>query len=274
MKEMNAVVKVMIANLYETTDLKSELVDEALYGMPVEVLEELDETWVKIRTFYRYEGYMLKADLEIGSDILALWMNNANHVIRQSFADVLTCPKIQSDKLITLTRGAFIHVVEEVGLEPTWTKVQLVTGQLGYVRTDWVQQRIKVYTANEELFREQVVQSAFHYLGTPYRWGGKTPAGIDCSGLCSMAYMLNGSYIYRDAKILEGFPLKEITREKLKRGDLIFFPGHVAMYIGDEHYIHSSLGGNEVTINSLNPLDDHYREDLATTITGYGSLFG
>jgi gamma-D-glutamyl-L-lysine dipeptidyl-peptidase len=270
---VNAVVKVMIANLYEKTNIHSELIDEALYGMPVEILEDIDETWVKVRTFYRYEGFVVKSDLEIGTEILTSWITEANYVIIQSFADVLTAPKIQSDKIITLTRGAFIQVIEEAGLEPTWTKVQLVTGQMGYVRTGWIQQRVMAYTANEDLFREQVVQTAFRYLGTPYRWGGKSPLGIDCSGLCSMAYMLNGSYIYRDAKIMEGFPLKEITREQLKRGDLIFFPGHVAMYIGDEHYIHSSLGGNEVNVNSLNPLDDHYREDFATKITGYGSLF-
>lgn len=270
---MNAVVNVMIANLYAATDKQSELVDEALYGMPVEIIEEIDEMWVKVRTFYRYEGYVLKADLKIGTEIATNWVTNANDVVIQSFADVLTGPKIQNDKIITLTRGAFIQIVEEAGLEPTWTKVQLVTGQFGYLRTAWVQKRIKVYTANEDLFREQVVQAAFRYLGAPYRWGGKTSLGIDCSGLCSMAYMLNGAYIYRDAKILEGFPLKEVTREQLKRGDLIFFPGHVAMYIGDDQYIHSSLGGNEVNVNSFNHLHDHYREDLATTITGYGSLF-
>lgn len=270
---MNAVVKVMIANLHETNDVQSPLVDEALYGMAVEIIEELDAQWVKVRTFYRYEGYMLKDQLEIGTEIVTAWVASANHVVMQSFADVLTGPKIQQDKLLTLTRGARIQVVEEAGLEPTWTKVQLVCGQMGYVRTAWLSERIQAYTTNEELFREQVVQTAFLYLGTPYRWGGKSPLGIDCSGLCSMAYMLNGAYIYRDAKIVEGYPLREITREQLKRGDLIFFPGHVAMYIGDEHYIHSSLGGNEVNVNSLNPLDDHYREDLATTITGYGSLF-
>lgn len=271
---MNAVVNVMIASLHEKTDSHSELVDEVLYGMPVEILEDINEKWVKVRTFYRYEGYTLKSNVIIGQETAANWITDADYVINQRFADVLTSPKIQSETIITLTRGAFIRVIEEAGLEPTWSKVQLVTGQLGYVRTGWVQQRIKVYTANEALFREQVIQSAFSYLGTPYRWGGKTPFGIDCSGLCSMAYMLNGAYIYRDAKIMDGFPLREISREQLKRGDLIFFPGHVAMYIGNEQYIHSSLGGNEVNVNSLNPLDDHYREDFATTITGYGSLFG
>lgn len=273
MKDLNAVVNVMIANLHDKADVLSELVDEALYGMPVEVLEDVDDKWVRIRTFYRYEGFTLKENLDLNSETLTAWNADANDVVIESFADVLTAPKIQSAKIMTLTRGAFIQVVEEAGIEKGWSKVQLVSGECGYVRSDWVQDRVKVYTTTEDLFRQQVVQTALRYLGTPYRWGGKSPLGIDCSGLCSMAYMLNGAYIYRDAKIIDGFPLREITLEQMKRGDLIFFPGHVAMYIGDDHYIHSSLGGNEVNVNSLNPHEENYREDLATTITGVASLF-
>ena len=269
---MNAVVKVMIANLHSATDVQSELVDEALYGMPVEIIEEVDDVWVKVLTFYRYEGYTLKSNLQLGSDT-ASWIENAESVVSQSFADVLSEPNIQSTKLITLTRGAFIQQLDLVEVEVGWSKVQLVTGEVGYVRTDWLLPKVKAYTTNEEIFREQVVQSAFQYLGTPYRWGGKSPLGIDCSGLCSMAYMLNGAYIYRDAKIMDGYPLREITRDEMKRGDLLFFPGHVAMYIGNDQYIHSSLGGNEVNVNSLNPNDENYRKDLATTITGFASLF-
>ncbi|MGN7479302.1 C40 family peptidase [Solibacillus silvestris] len=273
MNTLNAVVNVMIANLHNKTDLHSELVDEALYGMPVEIVEDIDDEWAMIRTFYRYEGYTLKSNLQLGSDMLADWIAEANYVVMQSFADVLSRPKIQSDKIITLTRGAFIQVILEAGLDHAWTKVRLVTGEIGYLRSAWIKERVKVYTANEDLFRKQVVETAFRYLGAPYRWGGKTALGIDCSGLVSMAYMLNGAYIYRDAKILEGFPLRKIERENLKIGDLIFFPGHVAMYIGNEQYIHSSLGGNEVSVNSLNLQDAHYREDLATTITECGTIF-
>ena len=269
---LNAVVKVMIANIHESIDVKSELTDEALYGMPVQVLEDIDETWVKIQTFYRYEGYTLKSNLHMESEDLLSWVD-ADYVVIQNFADVLAKPKIQSSKIITLTRGAFIQVVMEADLDAAWTKVLLVTGEVGYVRSQWIQKRVKVYTTDEVAFREQVVQDAFRYIGTPYRWGGKSPLGIDCSGLVSMAYMLSGAYIYRDAKILDGFPIRKIEKEGLKRGDLIMFPGHVAMYIGEDMYIHSSLGGNEVNVNSLNPQHSEYRHDLATTITEYGSIF-
>lgn len=136
---------------------------------------------------------------------------------------------------------------------------------------DW--EKLELNGVLEEDFRNRVVQTALSYLTTPYRWGGKSPLGIDCSGLCSMAYMLNGVVIYRDAKIVDRFPIKEINIEHIQKGDLLYFPGHIAMYMGDDLYVHSSLGGNEVSINSLNKNHINYREDLATTITAVGSLF-
>ncbi len=89
-----------------------------------------------------------------------------------------------------------------------------------------------------------------------------------------MAYLLNGVYIYRDARIVEGFPIVNIEQDQMQKGDLIYFPSHIALYMGDDLYVHSSLGGNEVTINSLDakhpPL---YRQDLATTILAVGTLY-
>ena len=113
------------------------------------------------------------------------------------------------------------------------------------------------------------------YKGTEYRWGGKSGRGIDCSGLVSSAYMQCGVLIYRDAKIVEGWPMHEVAFEDKKPGDALFFPGHVALYLGEGRYIHSTgaavSGG--VVINSLEPEDPLYRDDLVKSLYAVGSVF-
>lgn len=269
---MKAIIKSMVANLHAAPDSKSELIDEGLYGMVVEIVEQRDD-WFYVKTPYRYEGFCKASDLMLDTAKATAWQEDANHVIYQGFADVLLEPKIQSAKVITLVRGSIVRVLlnEELGKE--WTKIQLATGCVGYTRKQWVKEKVEQNELTEKDFRNQVVQTALSYLAVPYRWGGKSPLGIDCSGLCSMAYMLNGVVIYRDAKMIDDFPIKEINMEQIQKGDLLYFPGHIAMYMGDDLYVHSSLGGNEVSINSLNKSHIHYREDLATTITAVGSLF-
>ena len=270
---MKAIVRAMIASLHARPNPMSEVVDEVLYGMTVDLIKDVNEDWVYVQTAYRYEGYCQKADLLIDAARVSTWQREAQHFISQSFADVLQQPRIQSSKLVTLVRGSTVGVVSEENLHEEWSAVQLVTGQRGYVRSKWLQAKMTERSVSEQQFRENVVATALSYLAAPYRWGGKSPLGIDCSGLCSMAYMLNGVTIYRDAKIVEGFPIVKIARDQIQKGDLIYFPGHIALYMGDHLYVHSSLGGNEVSINSLEENHPLYRHDLATTIVEVGTLF-
>lgn len=133
----------------------------------------------------------------------------------------------------------------------------------------------KFFSGDEALLREKLVETALTYLGTEYRWGGKTTDGIDCSGLVSAAYMQNGLLIYRDARIVDGWPVKEIDRANIQAGDLLYFPGHVAMYIGKGRYVHATGAATSggVVINSLVPGDPLYRQDLFDAITACGSVF-
>jgi len=128
---------------------------------------------------------------------------------------------------------------------------------------------------DEREFRKAVVENAMQYLGTQYRWGGRTSLGIDCSGLASESYLLSGIIIFRDAKIQPGFPVREIPKEEMLPGDLMYFPGHIAMYIGDGRYIHSTgkIGNSGVVINSLNTEAADYREDLTRSWYASGSIF-
>ncbi|MFC7684502.1 NlpC/P60 family protein [Ureibacillus sp. GCM10028918] len=269
---MKAIIKSRVANLHAEPNSKSELIDEGLYGMVVEIVEQR-ENWLYVQTPYRYKGFCKASDLLFDTPKANAWQDEANYVILQGFADVLQEPKIQSTKLETLVRGSIIQVLQNENLNEGWAMIQLATGEVGYTRKQWIRAKIKENHLSEDDFRDQVVQTALSYLTTPYRWGGKSPLGIDCSGLCSMAYMLNGVVIYRDASIVDGFPIEEIGIEHIRKGDLLYFPGHIAMYMGDDLYVHSSLGGNEVSINSLNKEHPHYRDDLATTITAVGSIF-
>ena len=143
----------------------------------------------------------------------------------------------------------------------------------GWVRTVFIRDKKTSFDKNnEEQIRKDLVDTAMLYLGTQYRWGGKSPLGIDCSGLCSVSYLLNGIIIYRDARLKEKY-MRSISLEEIKPGDLLFFPGHVAMYIGNDKYVHSSSSLNGVKVNSLNPEHEDYKEDLAKTITGIGTVF-
>ena len=131
------------------------------------------------------------------------------------------------------------------------------------------------YGGSEDAFRAAVCEQAKKYMGTEYRWGGKSGRGIDCSGLVSSAYMQCGVLIYRDAKIIEGWPMHEVAFENKKPGDALFFPGHVALYLGEGRYIHSTgaAASGGVVINSLEPDDPLYREDLVKCLYAVGSVF-
>lgn len=270
---MKAIIRKQVCPLHSRPTRESTLVDEALYGMVVDILEEAAPGWYLIRTPYRYEGLACAEDLCF--DGVEDWENQPKlMVLNKNQCDVLSEPKVQGYPMQALTRGCL--VIPEGEAADGWQRVILTDGRRGYVPAAILApQPTAPVSQEEETLRKALADMAMLYQGTHYRWGGKSPLGIDCSGLCSMAYLLCGITIYRDAKIMEGFPLWEISMEQMKKGDLIFFPGHVAMYLGEGRYCHSTAksGSNGFAINSLHPEDPDYREDLHKTITQVGSIF-
>lgn len=286
------------------------IADEALYGQEFTLLDNniyrdgvtdrerggKDITYdgndfIKIRTFYNYEGYVRRSEVilydewdskESRSASGSAWGSECSFRklwVCAAYADVLSGTKVSSQRLISLTRGSIICTdgMKDGG----YLRVFLNDNSTGYIRSSFVVPYNEPTTEpdicdfNECSFRKSVVDTAVSYLGTQYRWGGKTPLGIDCSGLTSMSYLLNGIVIYRDAKLKESFPVHEIALSDIKPGDLMYFPGHTAMYIGNCEYIHSTAreGSDGVVINSLSGTSPCYREDLANTLTAVGSIF-
>ena len=270
-----ALINHTLAFLMKEPTWDSPLEDEDFYGRKVEILSCENYEWYKVKTNYNYTGFVHVSQLLFDEEKINTWENVDKKLVQQPYADVLSMPKVQGFHLASLTKGALVGMLEDAN-EDGWVKVLLCDGSCGYMKEKFIGDYITSYSLEmEEKLRQDIVNTALTYMGTQYRWGGKSPLGIDCSGLCSVAYMLNGVIIYRDAAIAEGFPIHEIPYENMRPADLLFFPGHVAMYIGEDRYVHSTgrNGSDGVVINSLNPSDKDYREDLHCKLKVVGSLF-
>ena len=279
---MQYIVNQTILPLLLKPDPNSETADEVLYGTIVEALEVMTD-YVQVRTPNAYTGYCPVSGLtKIAAAEAAPWhwpaaTGTNDYQIIGSAVDVMAEPKYASAVKITFLQGTKAVVTGQT--EGVWTALKLIDGSTGWVRSQYVKpwfcQRQLAGAIDpqvERSFRTEVVENALSYLGVQYRWGGKSHLGIDCSGLSSMAYGLAGAQLLRDADMQE-VELRSIARQEAKAGDLLFFPGHVAVYLGDGEYVHATAREGYVLINSLRPESPIYREEHDQTLTSIGTLF-
>lgn len=111
--------------------------------------------------------------------------------------------------------------------------------------------------ANKE--SSNVLSRAVNVLGTPYRWGGSSPSkGFDCSGLVKYAFNDATFDLPRTSNAMASGHGEKVERKDLKPGDLIFFNiksrrvNHVAIYLGNDRFIHAPRRGKRVSIDTLN----------------------
>ncbi len=255
---------VPLCPIYKEASVDSEYADEAFYGQKAAVLEESGDFY-KVHTEYDYMGYVLKTNVSSAP-------YETTHVVTSAYGDLLREPKNCLGAYIAVPRGSYIKVVE--GGTERYAEVEMTDGRHAFIHKANIMTIPNMKRERTEAeIRRDIVNTARLYVGTSYRWGGKTATGIDCSGLAFMSYYMNGLHVYRDAHVEKSPILKPITLETAKEGDLLFFPGHVAIYIGSGLYIHSttSLGG--VGFNSFredSPIFNAYlKENLTQVVTAF-----
>jgi cell wall-associated NlpC family hydrolase len=104
----------------------------------------------------------------------------------------------------------------------------------------------------------EVVPIALRYLGVPYRWGGASPSGFDCSGFTMYVYGKIGISLPHYVSWQWGYG-RQVSRSQLAPGDLVFFNGlgHVGIYVGGGNFVHAPHTGDVVKISSI--WDSWYR---------------
>jgi len=210
------------APLWNAPTSEAALDTEALHGERVTVYEETDEGW---------SWGQLVRDGYVGwlpSNALAKESAASTHRVRALRTFVFSKPDIKSPPIAALSFGSEFSATREEG-------DFALAANGGFIP--------KQHVAANDFRESDPVEVARRFLGTPYLWGGKTSAGLDCSGLVQLALQSTGLECPRDSDMQQkiGSAVSFSGGEGiLTRGDLIFWKGHVGFYAGEEKLLHAN----------------------------------
>lgn len=232
---MFAICNLAIIPLRAEPSDRSEIVSQVLFGEHFEILETQNQ-WSKIKLqFDRYEGWVDSKQYQIISEKSFISLSKDAVILNSDLVEYVTNP---SNVLLPIPLGSSLSFLNhsEINIENFEFEGMKITG----VKS-----------------KSDLITTAFMYLNAPYLWGGKTPFGIDCSGLTQMVYKLNGYNLLRNAsqQSTQGDALSFI--EESEAGDLAFFDNgegkiiHVGIIMENNYIIHAS---GKVRIDRLDHL--------------------
>jgi cell wall-associated NlpC family hydrolase len=218
-----------LASVRRTPAPSSRQDTEALFGETLTVYDTRDGwAWVQLAKD-GYVGYVTEAALGPA--------HAATHKVTALRTFLYPEPDIKSPTVAALSLGSELEVMEDAG-----SLLRLATG--GFV--------VARHTAPIGQFAPDFVAIASRLAGVPYLWGGRSTKGLDCSGLVQLAMHASGLDCPRDsdmqAKALGAVLAKD---EPLRRGDLVFWPGHAGIMADEARMLHANGHHMETVIEPL-----------------------
>lgn len=152
----------------------------------------------------------------------------------------------------------YLAITHEAG---AWYGVLMVDGSIGWTPRQHVRlldyEVLPVSSGTVGVASERIVQTALRFLGIPYRWGGTSYNGLDCSGFVQKVFALNGIRLPRvcSQQVKVGMPILDLSL--LQPGDRLFFRSrrelysHTGIYIGSGYFIHAARSPGRVVISHV-----------------------
>ena len=203
-----------IINLYKKPSTKSEVVSQMIYGDSFSISKK-SRKWLKIKIKEDgYKGYVQNKNFSV-----FLIPTHKINVLKSKF---FKFPN-RRVKVNEITFGSKIKVIEN--------KKNFLKFSKGWVNKNEVK---PIAYKEKNPFKKILI-----FKNIKYKWGGKTFKGIDCSALIQIFLNFNNKFCPRDAKDQIKFFKKNIKRNKIKKNDIIFWKGHVALVLSNKKLVHA-----------------------------------
>ena len=248
-----------ITDLRAEPDFRSERKSQLLFNEPLEV-GQLRRGYLRVRQADGYSGWVdARSVFPVNRKKYTIHGKKLNFVITSLKAKVDISGKNLATGIPFLFYGTKVEVISKSGnygvlAAPDGVKYKIALKNLPPI----------LHSPPRDFRPRKIIREAEKFLGTPYLWGGTSPYGFDCSGLVQRVYGRFGICLPRDSKDQQKAGTR-IAYDNIQCGDLLFFPGHVAIAIDEYRIIHASLGEGGVAFNSLNSRDLNFRKDLLGT---------
>ena len=200
------------SNIYKNPSKRSEVTSQIIHGEKFKILSK-NKKWLKIKNvFDNYVGYVKHENFSNN--------HRPTHKICNLKANIFKKPKGKTKNFLPF--GAKISIINRnkkfVEFEKNkWIKKTDIK-KLNHIENNFI-----------KIFKK--------FLNVKYVWGGKTFKGIDCSALLQIFYFYNNSFYPRDTKDQIKYTKKNLKKKLFKKGDIIFWKGHVAMCLNSFLYI-------------------------------------
>jgi cell wall-associated NlpC family hydrolase len=221
-----------IAPLRQAPSSDAELMTQALKGERVTIYDRNGEGWA---------WGQLNGDGYVGwlpDSSLAKPQAAPTHKVTAVRSFAFPGPSIKLPPSSTLVMASLLTVTRE-------------DGAFAVTREGWYVPR--QHLGGLDRFEKDFIEVAERFIGTPYLWGGKSGLGIDCSGLVQIALNATGIGCPRDSDMQQdglGRDIDPAQSNRLRRGDLIFWKGHVAIVRDADSIVHANAHHMATTIEN------------------------